>query len=53
MSNGKKLSMTARPVKYCFKYLFAIFHNHLSPEQAFPSFKLFIHQTMCGEGKKY
>ena len=23
----KKLSMTARPVKYCFKYLFAILHN--------------------------
>ena len=40
MSNGKKLPMTTRPVKYCFKYLFAIFHNYISTKQAFPSFKL-------------
>ena len=32
--------MTARPVKYCFKYLFAIFHDHLLTKQLFSSFKL-------------
>ena len=40
MSGGKRLPMTARPVKYSFKYLFAIFHDHLSPKQTFSSSKL-------------
>ena len=32
MSVRERLPMTARPVKYCLKYVFAIFHDHLSPD---------------------
>ena len=30
MSNGKRLTVTAGLVKYCFKYLFAIFHDYFN-----------------------
>ena len=40
MSDGEIFPMTARPVKYYFKYLFAIFHDHISLKQIFSLFKL-------------
>ena len=40
MSDGERFPMTARPVKYYFKYLFAIFHDHISLKQIFSLFKL-------------
>ena len=39
-NNQLIFGQTARPVKYCFKYLLAIFDDHLSPKQTFSSFKL-------------
>ena len=34
--------MAAGPVNNCFKHLFAIFHDHLSPEKRFLLFNLML-----------
>lgn len=59
MSSRKRFSMTAGPVKYSFKYLFATFHDHLSP--IYCNFKIvrlsfrfhFFHLTFLSDTKNY
>ena len=47
MSDGERLKITIGSVKCCFRYLFAVFQDHLLTKNTFSSLKLNFSDSNC------